>query len=415
MLIAFLIVPLSISYLGNHKYGLWLTIYSFIGWFNFFDFGIGHGLRNKLTEAWADKNSLRAKKHVSTAYFSLLLIICVVIFVFILMFPLIPWERIFKVNDVDIRQIIFLIYIIFISNLLLSQINVIFLADQKSSLPGLLQLIGQLITLLSIYIVLNLNTTSLFIYAGIIMGSQSVIFLIATVIAFKGKYKMISPSIKYFDKNNFYELFQIGGSFLVIQVAGTLLFTTDNFLINYFFGAEEVTTFNIAYKYFMIPVVAIYIISTPYWSGFTDAYYRKKFDWIKKSLSSLLKISLLVVFFTVIMIVFSEEFFALWVGKMIVVPFILTILVGINTILKVMLEPLIMLINGVGKLRIQMYAALLSSIMNIPLSIFLSVHLKLGVSGVVLASLVSTLIGVIIYPIQVRKILNKSAKGIWRK
>ena len=61
ILIAFLLVPLSISYLGNEKYGLWLTIYSFIGWFNFFDFGIGHGLRNKLTEAWATKNINLAK------------------------------------------------------------------------------------------------------------------------------------------------------------------------------------------------------------------------------------------------------------------------------------------------------------------------------------------------------------------
>lgn len=415
MLIAFLIVPLSISYLGNQKYGLWLTVYSFIGWFNFFDFGIGHGLRNKLTEAWAHKNAIEAKKHVSTAYFSLLFIICGAIFIFLLIFPLIPWESIFKVDDFDIRRIIFLIYIIFISNLLLSQISVVFLADQKSSVPGLIQLIGQLITLLSIYFVLSSNANSLLLYAGIIMGSQSIVFLIATVIAFAGKYRNVTPNIKYFDKNNFKELFQISGNFLIIQVAGTFLFTTDNFIINYYFGAEEVTIFNVAYKYFMVPIVVIYIISTPYWSGFTDAFYRKKFDWIKKSLSNLLKISLAAVFFTIVMIIFADQFYAIWVGELLVIPFLLTLLIGINTIFRVMLEPLIMLINGVGKLKIQMYTALFSSLMNIPLSIFLSVYLELGIPGVVLASLISTLIGIIIYPIQAIKILNNTANGFWNE
>lgn len=413
IVIAFLLVPLSISYLGNEKYGLWLTIYSFIGWFNFFDFGIGHGLRNKLTEAWANKNIKLAKTYISTAYFSIIAIITIMILLFVAVFPFIPWEDIFKVNNASIRKIILIAYIIFTTNLVLTLISVVLLADQKSSLPGLIQFTGQLIALFCIYLALQLNTGSLLLYAGIVMASQSLVFLLATIITFTGKYAIVKPDLKFFDKHNLRDLFHLGGSFFFIQIAGTLLFTTDNFLINYYFGAEDVTIYNIAFKYFMMPIVAINIIASPYWSAFTDAHFKNNGKWIKKSLSSLMKISSVTVFFVIVMIIFADNFYFFWVGNSVIVPRSVTLLIGINTALLVLLEPLIMLINGIGKLKIQLYTALISAFINIPLSIFLSVHLNFGISGIILASLISTLGGIVIYPIQVRKILNKTCSGIW--
>ena len=53
ILIGFIIVPLTLSYIGEVEYGIWLTIASIISWFSFFDIGLGNGLRNKLAEALA--------------------------------------------------------------------------------------------------------------------------------------------------------------------------------------------------------------------------------------------------------------------------------------------------------------------------------------------------------------------------
>ena len=48
----FFIVPLTLSYLTQTNYGIWLTINSMIRWFNLFDLGISHGYRNKLSIAF---------------------------------------------------------------------------------------------------------------------------------------------------------------------------------------------------------------------------------------------------------------------------------------------------------------------------------------------------------------------------
>ena len=76
-IISFLLVPLSIKYIGVANYGLWITMFAFISWFSFFDFGIGNGLRNKLSQALANDNRLLAKQLVSTDYFIMLLVVII--------------------------------------------------------------------------------------------------------------------------------------------------------------------------------------------------------------------------------------------------------------------------------------------------------------------------------------------------
>ena len=54
MLISLLLVPLTIDYLNPTQYGIWITLMSVIAWFNFFDIGLGNGLRNKFATAKAE-------------------------------------------------------------------------------------------------------------------------------------------------------------------------------------------------------------------------------------------------------------------------------------------------------------------------------------------------------------------------
>ena len=68
IIISLLYVPLLLNYLTQEKYGIWLTLTSIIGWFSFFDIGLGNGMRNKLTESNAVGDQLLGVKYVSTTY-----------------------------------------------------------------------------------------------------------------------------------------------------------------------------------------------------------------------------------------------------------------------------------------------------------------------------------------------------------
>ena len=50
MILSLMYTPILLNYLGNEKYGLWATLLSVINWVNYFDVGIGNGLRNLLAK-----------------------------------------------------------------------------------------------------------------------------------------------------------------------------------------------------------------------------------------------------------------------------------------------------------------------------------------------------------------------------
>lgn len=52
-LVYLLLVPVTLGYLNQYEYGIWLTLSSILMWINSFDIGLGNGLRNKLSEALA--------------------------------------------------------------------------------------------------------------------------------------------------------------------------------------------------------------------------------------------------------------------------------------------------------------------------------------------------------------------------
>ncbi len=415
IILSLLLVPLSISYLGVENYGLWLTIFSFIGWFRFFNFGIGNGLRNKLTQALSSNNIELAQMYVSTAYITMAIIIAILILVYLVIHPLIPWEIVFNApsDAVLVNKLIAVVFIIFAINLLLNLITAMFYADQKSSLPNLIHLIGQITIVITIYITIAINHASLFIYGSIVMGSQLLVLLLSNLVVFKFQYKNLKPKLSFFKIEFCYDIFSLGAKFFLIQIAVIIIYSTDNYIINYFLGSAEVTIYNIALKYFMLTTIGMTIIVEPFWSAFTEAKEKNDVLWIKKSMTNLLKLSGLASLLVLIMILVSEHVYIFWIGKAIRIPYSLTILMGVNTIIQLFLQPFIMYINGVGKIKIQMLVGLTSAVINVPLSILLAVNLDFGISGVILATIITRITGMVIYPIQAYKLINNTARKIW--
>jgi Na+-driven multidrug efflux pump len=115
------------------------------------------------------------------------------------------------------------------------------------------------------------------------------------------------------------------------------------------------------------------------------------------------------------MVIFSPFVYNLWIGDNIVIPLSLTFNFAIYFALTNFYAPYTYFVNGIGKVKLQMYSILLTSIINIPLSVFLAKNIGLGVSGVIVATIICILPHAIICPIQFKKIINNKAYGIWNK
>ena len=418
ILLSFLLVPLTINFLNPTNYGIWLVITSFISWFTFFDIGLGHGLRNKFATAKANGDFKLAKAYISSAYFSIAFISFSILLLFIIANLFIDWTIIFNTDKEmlqDLSSIMLLVFGNFCIQFILKLITTIYTADQRPSMQGLIGVSTQALSLLTIFLLSRYSSSSLLIFSVIFTSIPVLVLLAFNFYSFNNKYKDLKPSFKLFKLKYVKDIMGIGFNFFIIQIAAIILFSTDNIIITQLFSPEEVTPYNIAFKYFSIVTMGFSIIVTPYWSAITEAYTKKDFSWIKKSINTLLKLSIIFSLGAIVLIIFSNEFYFFWVGDLIQVPFTLSLFMGIYAIMRVFGLPFNHFINGTGKIKFQLYFAIFGAVMNIPLSIYFAKHLELGISGIMLATIACDFIGLIILPIQYNKIINNKAHGIWNR
>ena len=414
----FALVPLTINYLDTENYGVWLTLSSFIGWFSFFDIGLGNGLRNKFAEAKALGNLEEARAFVSTAYFAIGGISLVAICAFLCATGQVSWEDVFNApqslgDELDI--LLPIIFILFCVRLALKLVVSLYQADQNHSIENKVQFFTQVPSLVLVYGMTKMDHSSLMNFGIAISGLPVVILVLFNIIGFRTTLKEYKPTFSSLKVEYLREITGLGFQFFIIQIAVLVLLTTDNFVISQVFGPEEVVPYHIAFKYFSIVTIGYSIVVAPYRSSITEAFAKGELDWIKGSVTNIQKLWLVVPLALLFMVLVSEWAYVAWVGEKVSIPLGLTLSMALYVLLHTFNMVYVNFINGVSKIKLQLIASCISIIINIPLSVLLSKYCGLGVKGVILATCFSLGYSVILYPIQYLKVVNNKAKGIWNR
>ena len=418
VVVSFVMVPITLHYLNRTKYGIWLTLSSIISWFYILDIGLGSGLRNKFAEALAKGDKGLAKTYVSTTYAMLGIIIVIFYTLFLAINPYINWIKILNTTadlSLELNQLILIVVTLFSMQFILKLIGTILMADQNTALNDLLGVVSSVSSLLVIYILSKTTNGSLLYLGTAFVLLPVIVYLVMSSLLYKGKYKEFRPSIKYIDFKHGKDLSSLGVKFFIIQISGIMIYSMSNIIITQILGPAEVVPYNISYKYFNTAIMFFIIIMTPFWSGFTDAYSKEDFEWIKNTMRKLNYISVGFMVIIFLMIIFANIIFKLWIGNLVKIPFLLTLFMGMYVMVLSWGTPFVFFINGVGKIKLQLYTSLIAGVINIPLAIYFVKYIKLGAMGVIISILVLNIIAAIIYPIQYKKIINKKAQGIWNE
>ena len=296
---------------------------------------------------------------------------------------------------------------------ILKLIGNIYLALQLPAVNNFLVMLGQLFSLALIYFLSILGRGNLLNIALVYSIAPCVVYLFAIVYTFTHKYKKLAPSFKLYNKEHVVSLFSLGGQFFILQIAGLVLFSTTNLIISNKFGPDEVTYYNIAYRYFSVVPMLFSIILAPLWSATTDAYFKKDFVWIKKSLK---KVNLLLAFtalFLIIMLMMAGVVYKVWVGSQIKISFSMNVAMAIYTYILVASLSYSSFINGIGKLKLQVINTVVVAIIFLPLVFLLTDFYN--IIGIIIALIMVNLSGLVFNIIQFNKIINNNAQGIWSK
>jgi len=414
IVITLILIPVTIGYVSSELYGVWLALSTIIMWASLFDLGFGHGVRNKIAECLAVGNSTKARKFISTGYVYFLAVFIPLSVIIYFLCPLIDWADLLNVSRAYEEELITVmrIVIIFFALTCIAKLQgTVLLALQKTAVSNMLDMLGLLLSLIIIVFLKYTTEGSLINLAYAMCAAPFAVYSLSSLWLYGVMRKDLCPNLRDVDTTLVKDVLGLGLKFFFINASLIVLFHTMNILIANVSGPESVTEYNVIYKYISIPLLVSSIITAPYWTAYTDAYALKDYKWMKASFIRLRKISYILFASIAFLLLIYPIVFKLWLGNLVTIHLSMMIVVSVYVAIMIYNQINANIINGIGRLKIHLILAFVSTIGNIPLALYLGHYF--GTLGVVASAGFFTLFPAVILRIQLKKLISGTASGIW--
>ena len=417
ILATLLIVPLTINYLNPTNYGIWLTVSSVVILVNHFDLGFGQGFKNRFSECLAKGDKVLAREYVSTTYVAISCLVAALLLILLVINKFVDWSAFLKVPaslNAELTRTCAVIIVFTCLNMIANIFSSFLAGDQRPAVAGVIQAVGQHISLLVIFILTKVSQGTLYNFALYYSGIPCIVMGLASVFFFMGKrYRGYSPKFKYVRPALVKNILNLGVQFFIINICLILVFQIINVVITRELGPESVTQYNIANRYFGILFMVVSIIVTTLWPAFTDAYTLKDFAWMKMTEKRFDKLMLLGTGAGLLMLALSGPVYHVWIGDSVAMPFVISAAMLVMVCCQCFGNVYMNMINGIGTLRIQLILYVVFALVSWP--VFSWLGRSWGLVGIILFPSLVYLVQGIFAKIQLGKIINRTASGIWAK
>lgn len=386
MIISLVYTPLLLDYLGEEAYGLWATILSVVNWINYFDIGIGNGLRNELSKDVSADDSEGANQAVSTAYILISVISSIVLVFGCIAIKVLDCNSVFN-TKIEVKPALSISFVFICINFVLALSKVQLFAIQQADKVGLMTVLIQILNLIGVVILHVWGNGSIITIAVLVGVSGLLVNILFTGKVWRAHQEFI-PKICSFRKSKVSAIGNLGIKFFVIQIAALVLYTTDNMIITRLFGPSSVTPYQTAYMAFGIVNGLFAAFISPLWSEYTIATEKGNYKWIESVVFKLDSLLIPIGIVLGIGTLFFKTISDVWLHKVLNYEKGLIPLMAVYFFMYVWGSIYSNVLNGMGKVNLQMVLAVVTTIINIPLSIFLGRNLGLGSTGVLLATII---------------------------
>ena len=376
VLSTFITIPITSSYLGAERFGIWMTISTLSALLAFSDMGIGNGLINLVSHSAGRDNREEIKSHVTNAFVFLCLVCLFLLLTFYIASITVDFSAWFHLNESLAQQetcSAFLIYGICLAvSIPVNIIQKVQIGLQKGYINGIWGMIGSLTTLCSVFIAVNFKAT-LPQLVGIFVGIPLFISIVYMIIFFFSVGKDLLPQRKFISKLHIINMLKIGSLFLLLQASAALVVSADNLIIASFYGAKAVGDYAITVKIFSVSSILVALLLQPLWPAYSEASARGDNHWVIRAFQ---KYTLIVIALSILISMclgfLLQEIAQLWLGRSLNVSSLLVAGLFIWAIVDATNMSIATLLNGLHILKPQIFTSAAFAILVILLKIFFS-------------------------------------------
>jgi len=374
MLISLASIPLTASYLGRERYGVWLTISSLLSWMAMTDFGLaGPALVSLVGDANGKDDRQLARDYVASAFWALVGITTFVSVLFALAFARIPWRAIFQVSeDISTHELHLtcaLAAASFVAFLPLNMLPSIYSGYQDGFVGNIWAIASNVLSLASLVAVTQFRGgLPLLILA--LSATRILVALANGAYLFGWRYPWLRPQLSAVRWSRIKYLFALGSKYMISQIASLGIYQSQPMIITQMLGPSHVPMFVIAQKIVTLASNLLNTATMPLIPAYSEAAARADWSWIKATLKRSIILSLAVgAPLTTIVAVAARPLIQWWMGPAFVPSHFLVFWLAVYAVTCVALFSPANVLIALGRMGVMAVSITLCAVTTIALSI----------------------------------------------
>ena len=408
VVISLVTLPLTVRYLGRLEYGVWITISTSVVMINVLDLGIANTLNNFISRAYARDDRDQAARYFATAvWLNVAVAMGLGILAFILWRTL-DWGNLLHLNDpaliASARLAVGIALIYFVAAMPLNLASRVLSGFQQVHIANYFYMVNSVLGLIAILVTVFLHGSLVYLMVAFCTAMLTGTLLL-NLWLFHNK-PWMRPYPNLIDRTAARGLLRQGSLFFILQLTSLVVFNSDNLVITHYLGAGEVTPYSIAWRLTSYASLLQTLMIPAFWPAFTEAYHKHDMAWVRTTYRMVVRKTFAVVSVAAILIgLCGQQFIRIWAGEAAIPPATLIWTMAGWAVLVSLTTNQTLLLTATGRLRLQTAVAVVASIVNLGLSIFLVQ--RIGSEGVILATIASYATFVIIPQAwEVRRVLS---------
>ncbi|MGI9351892.1 MAG: lipopolysaccharide biosynthesis protein [Rhizobiaceae bacterium] len=389
VLVTLISVPLTLDYLGPERFGMWMTLSSFVMLLSLTDFGVGNSLLTAVAQESGKKSRFNLRGQISSAYAVTSGVAFLMLVVLVTIHDFIPWATLFNVStpvamaEANAASVVFFIILAVLTPVGL--INRVQFGLQQGFRSSLWQTFGNLAALAAIILAAHSKVSLPWLIAAQ-AGVPAVVAIVNTLDFFIRLRPDLRPTISRLERSIMRQLSTTGLLFVVLQVSAAIMFQSNAIIIAQVLNAEAVATYTVAERMFGLVGLLLSLLMMPLWPAYGEALTSGDLDWVKTTFKRSVFFSfVLSAMLSSILVLLGPTLIQLWVGDVVVVPFMLILGLGVWKIIEAVGNAAAMLLNGLNEIGVQALLAVLNAVASIAAKIWLVD--RFGLPGVMLATI----------------------------
>lgn len=391
-------IPIAIRYLGAERFGIWTTISTFLAMVLVLDLGVANSLTNFISEAYARNDRKHASRYSTTALSVMTVIAGALGLVAWALWPHLHWYTIFHLSSrlevPSVSHAVAAALLIFLIDLPARLAVKILGGYQELRTANIFAAVGSIGNLITIVLLVHLRAGLAAMVAGsaaALVGAD-LLCLLWLVLFHK---PWLRPSLSHLNRAAARRMMQLGTEFFMLQIAGLIVFNSDNLVVVHYLGPAEVAPYSVAWRLVGYAAIVQALLTPALWPAFSEAFDRGDLPWVRHTFWRIMWITMgTALGFALLFAVLGRWMIRIWATNAAVPGETLMILMCIWVLISTFMNNTATVLVSKGKTRLQSWCSVGAAALNLWLSIWLVQ--RIGSKGVILGTILSYLIVLVV-------------------